>query len=352
VDRSYRLGLGIVTGTVALAAFLCILRVDAKGARPATDANAMLRQQPLPLGSFRLTDQNGRQVTEKTLDDRVWITSFIFTRCPISCPRISAVMKGLQGKLDKTGVKLVSVSVDPEYDTPTVLARYAKALGADPNRWLFLTGAKDDVYSLILDGFKVPVSDAPEPGDDHEQAEAVSHSNRLVLVAPGGQIMGYYEAEDAGSLTRLLADAKRLDPRSKSILPTVNASLNGTCSVLLVLAWGAIRRRRVKLHMGLMIAALVVAMMFLTSYLTYHFQVGSVPFRGTGAVRVLYFTILLSHTVLAAAVVPLILLTVRRAYRREFHRHAALAKVTFPIWLYVSMTGVAVYLMLYQFDFA
>jgi protein SCO1/2/putative membrane protein len=351
VDRSYRLGLGIIAGTVTLAALLCILRVDAKGARPATDANAMLRRQPLPLGAFRLTDQNGRQVTEETLGDRVWITSFIFTRCPMSCPRISAVMKGLQGKLGKTGVKLVSVSVDPEYDTPPVLARYAKALDADPSRWLFLTGPKDDVYRLILKGFKVPVSDTPEPGDDHEQAEAVSHSNRLVLVAPGGQIVGFYEAEDAGSLSRLLADAKRLDPHSKSILPTVNASLNGTCAILLVLAWCAIRRRHVKLHMGLMIASLVVATMFLTSYLTYHFQVGSVPFRGSGPVRVLYFTILLSHTVLAATVVPLILLTVRRAYRREFHRHATIARVTFPIWLYVSITGVAVYLMLYQLDF-
>lgn len=350
VDRSYRIGLNVVAGAVTLAAVVCVLLVDPRGASSAGEANDVLRRQPLPLGSFRLTDQHGHPVTERTLERSPWIASFIFTRCPTSCPRISAVMKGLQDSLDGTGVKLASISVDPEYDTPKVLDRYARALDADPKRWFFLTGPKDDVYRFILNGFKVPVSDSPDPGDAKEEAEAVSHSAKLALVAPGGEIVGYYHSSDRDSITRLIADAKRLDPSSKSLLPTVNAMLNGACAILLMAAWTAIRRRKVRTHVTLMIASLSVSAVFLTCYLVYHYQVGSVPFRGVGVARLIYFTILLSHTVLAVAIVPLILLTVWRAYRRDFHRHAKIAKVTFPIWLYVSITGVVVYLMLYQLD--
>lgn len=131
-------------------------------------------------------------------------------------------------------------------------------------------------------------------------------------------------------------------------LPAVNATLNSLATVLLVLAWIAIRRRRPIVHRNLMIAALSCSALFLTSYLIYHAQVGSVRFQGIGPVRTVYFTILLTHTVLAALVPFLVGVTVWRAYKKRWDRHVRLARWTLPIWLYVSVTGVVVYWMLYQ----
>jgi uncharacterized membrane protein YozB (DUF420 family) len=131
-------------------------------------------------------------------------------------------------------------------------------------------------------------------------------------------------------------------------LPAVNASLNALAGVLLVIAYALIRQRRPIAHRNVMIAALACSVLFLTSYLIYHAQVGSVRFQGTGPVRTVYFTILLTHTILAAAVPFLAVITVWRAYRKEYARHARIARWTLPIWLYVSVTGVVVYWMLYR----
>ena len=131
-------------------------------------------------------------------------------------------------------------------------------------------------------------------------------------------------------------------------LPTVNAILNGIAAVFLVVGWVLIRRRRMRAHRAAMLAALVCSVAFLASYLVYHAQVGSVRFQGTGAIRTVYFTVLLTHTVLAAAVPFLAAITLTRALQRRFPRHRAIARWTLPIWLYVSVTGVAVYWMLYH----
>ena len=131
-------------------------------------------------------------------------------------------------------------------------------------------------------------------------------------------------------------------------LPTVNAVLNSTSAVLLVLGYRFVRRRQVAAHRACMLAAFAVSVLFLVSYLTYHAQVGSVRFSGTGALRVLYLTILVSHSLLAAVVPPLAVLTVYRALRGQVDRHRRVARWTLPIWLYVSVTGVVVYLMLYH----
>jgi len=133
-----------------------------------------------------------------------------------------------------------------------------------------------------------------------------------------------------------------------SDLPALNASLNATAAVLLVVGFSLIRSGRIRQHRAVMIAACVVSTLFLTSYVIYHANVGSKPFQGRGAIRVVYFTILLTHVVLAAAVVPLALVTLSRGLRGRFDRHRAVARWTFPIWLYVSVTGVIVYLMLYR----
>ena len=134
-----------------------------------------------------------------------------------------------------------------------------------------------------------------------------------------------------------------------SALPTVNAVLNGLATVCLVTGWTFVRRGRTTAHRNSMIAALACSALFLVSYVVYHAQAGSRPFQGTGPVRVVYFVVLVSHVILAAAIVPLVLLTVGRALRGKFSSHRAIARWTLPLWLYVSVTGVVVYLMLYRY---
>jgi len=131
-------------------------------------------------------------------------------------------------------------------------------------------------------------------------------------------------------------------------LPALNASLNATSAVLLAMGYYFIRTGQRDRHRACMIAALVVSGLFLTSYVIYHLEVGSVPFQKQGAIRLVYFTILITHVILAAAIVPLVLMTVSRALKARFSQHKAIARWTLPLWLYVSVTGVIVYLMLYQ----
>jgi uncharacterized membrane protein YozB (DUF420 family) len=131
-------------------------------------------------------------------------------------------------------------------------------------------------------------------------------------------------------------------------LPAVNATLNAIAALLLVSGWVSIRRRRVELHKRLMLASVAVSALFLVSYLTYHHVHGSRKFQGQGWIRPVYFTILITHTVLAAAVVPLVGVTLQRALSGQDARHVAVARWTLPIWLYVSVTGVTVYWMLYR----
>jgi uncharacterized membrane protein YozB (DUF420 family) len=131
-------------------------------------------------------------------------------------------------------------------------------------------------------------------------------------------------------------------------LPAVNATLNASSAVLLLLAYRAIRRREIERHRALMLAAAVVSLLFLVSYLTYHAQVGSVRFLGQGPARTVYFTILISHTILAAVIVPLVLRSLWLGLKRQDFRHRRIARWTFPLWLYVSVTGVVIYAMLYH----
>ena len=355
---SYRLGQLVVATTILVSLGLCLALVGpgpAGAARAGHDLEA--GGGGFPLGAFRMTERSGRTVTDADLADRVWVAAFIFTRCPLSCPRISSVMKGLQPGLKSAGVRLVSVSVDPDHDTPEVLAEYAKRFGADPDAWWFLTAPKADTYELIRSKFKLPV-DVSADADRAAGAEAVFHSGRLALVNRG-TVVGYFDADDPAEVKALtaralaLASASRPSPAWVRRLPAVNATLNGTCAVLLTLGWFFIRAGRWKAHAAAMTASVVVSTVFLGFYLVYHFYVGSVPFRGVGPVRLVYFTILLSHTVLATfGVVPLVTVTFWNALRKRFDRHARIARLTFPIWLYVSVTGVVIYFMLYQLPVA
>ena len=134
---------------------------------------------------------------------------------------------------------------------------------------------------------------------------------------------------------------------SVSDLPALNAGLNATAGVLLFAGWLMIRGGRITAHRRCMLAAFTASSLFLVSYVVYHAQAGSRPFTGQGQVRALYFAILISHVVLAAAIVPLALVTLTRALRGDFVRHRRIARWTFPIWMYVSVTGVVIYWMLY-----
>ena len=131
-------------------------------------------------------------------------------------------------------------------------------------------------------------------------------------------------------------------------LPALNALLNATSAGLLAIGYVLIRRGRREAHQKVMQSALVCSALFLVSYLTYHAQVGSVRFQGQGPMRTVYFAILISHTILAIVIVPLVIVTFVRARRGRFDRHRAIARVTLPLWAYVSVTGVVVYWMLYR----
>lgn len=129
---------------------------------------------------------------------------------------------------------------------------------------------------------------------------------------------------------------------------SLNAILNAAATVLLLAGYFFIRKRRIRAHHRCMVTAFGLSATFLVSYVVYHFRVGSVPFAGEGLIRPVYFAILLTHIFLAALIVPLALVTLRRAMRKDYVRHKKLAHVTLPIWLYVSATGVLIYLLLYH----
>ena len=133
-----------------------------------------------------------------------------------------------------------------------------------------------------------------------------------------------------------------------SDLPTVNATLNTISAILLTIGYVLIRQRRIEAHKRCMLAAFAVSVLFLISYVIYHANAGSTPFTRQGWIRPVYFTILISHIILAFVIVPLALRTLYLAWRERFEQHRRIAKITLPIWLYVSVTGVLIYVMLYQ----
>jgi len=169
--------------------------------------------RPLPVigqvPAFALVDQHGSPFGNTALDGRVWIASFIYTRCEGPCPIIVERLGRLARDFDtEPDLQIVSFSVDPQYDTPTVLADYARRHHIDGLRWKLLTGDPDRLFDLIRHGFFLPVESAA--GGDAQAAERVTHSVRLVLVDRRGRMRGYYDSGDADELARLEADTRRL----------------------------------------------------------------------------------------------------------------------------------------------
>jgi protein SCO1/2 len=192
---------------------LVLVGVAALAARGWLSGRAPLverRGAPLPtLGEvppFSLVERSGRPLTRDGLRGAVWIADFVFTRCSGTCPMMASAMSRLQVALeDAPRVRLVSVSVDPEYDTPEVLREYAQGVAADSARWLWATGEKEAIFRLSREGFRLG---AEEEGV--EGGEEILHSQSLVLVDAAGRIRGYYDGMDEAAVGRLIEDARRL----------------------------------------------------------------------------------------------------------------------------------------------
>jgi protein SCO1/2 len=176
-------------------------------------ARAMRPRPPLPVygqvPSFRLTDQRGAGYTTGSMLGHVTVADFVFTRCPTSCPRLTARMAELQARLarDRSDVRLVSFSVDPENDTPPVLAEYAAKAHADPARWTFVTGGLDDMTRAVVLGFKVSAAKIARGASDYE----VTHGNWFVVTDRAGALRGYYSTEEDRDFDTLVADVERLE---------------------------------------------------------------------------------------------------------------------------------------------
>lgn len=174
------------------------------------DASAAEALPPLGVvGPFWLTDQDGRTFTEASLDGKVWVAAFMFTRCPTVCPEMVRRMRGIQEQAKQRGVplELVSFSVDPENDTPPVLRAFATAQGLDTSNWRFLTGDSAVIRATAERGFKIGVDGTPRAGAEHF---GITHGTHLVLLDTHRTIRGYYQSTDGERVAALLADAERL----------------------------------------------------------------------------------------------------------------------------------------------
>jgi protein SCO1/2 len=321
------------------------------------------------VGDFTLTERSGRSIGKSDLLGKIWIASFEFVRCTQGCPQISATMERLQEDLKRyPDVRLVTFTVDPEHDHPEELREYAKHYHADPERWLFLTGDEKTIYQLLETSFHLPAqkNTSGDPGN------AVMHSPKLVLVDRQGRIRGYFDGRpDPNSpdperdyqlnLRKLKAQVAALEQDAWYLpgdFPRFHATLNAITAMLLLLGYSAIRRRLIRWHVVCMLTALGLSVLFLISYGYYHavikqglttsFAEQTSHANPPAWVGMVYQGVLWTHTPLAVVIAPLAVLTAFLGLTGRLQRHVRLARWTLPIWLYVAISGVAVYWMLYR----
>ncbi len=314
-----------------------------------------------PLKEFVLTDENGQPFDSKSLDGNVWVASYFFTNCPGTCWKLNQTLAEIQRKHPDSQVRYVSLTCDPQNDTPEALKKYAEHFHADPARWTFLTGDFKLLRQVANDFFRVGL-DRQTHSDRAFVVDRAARPRRL----PAHRAAPRRAAGEADRAGRSRAGRRRRaepghdfrlssrNPRERAVnfsveqLPAVNATLNATAAVLLVAGWVLIKTRRERLHKWAMFTAFGVSIAFLACYLIYHFQVGSVKFQGPANVRAFYLAMLASHVVLAATVPVLAGITIWLGVKDRRQKHRQLARWTFPIWLYVSITGVLIYVMLYH----
>lgn len=343
---------------------------------------------PDEVDDFNLVDQTGKEFTKGDLLGKPWIVNFVFAQCPHQCPITSRTMMEFDKTVEKVDMRMVTITVNPEQDDVEIMRKYAEIWEADPKRWIFATGQPEDVWKLIREGFKVTawenVGTARQPGMEF------AHDNNIIHVDATGKILGRYNSTDPKEMSVLRTVLKgdretpeefrpaviaakasqeqtvrdymsqmKSDPLEKlpewaRRLPATNAMLNALATVLLLMGFSAIKVKYIRLHKKLMLYAFGVSCAFLVSYLLYHFALHHYaglrgkPFEQTGTIRTVYYSILISHVFLAALVPVLAIVTIVKGLRANWESHRRWAKVTFPIWLYVSVTGVIIYWMLYQ----
>lgn len=318
------------------------------------------------LPEFTLTERSGKTVQLADLRGKVWVASFTFTRCAGACGQIQETMARLQGDLaGERGFLQVSISVDPEHDTSELQREYAKSRGAQEERWWFLTGKRDQIYPLIQQGFKLTVYQTEGPA--RKPGFEVEHTPKVAVVDRRGHVRGYFDGRQMDDTGAPINEYPALKQRIQSLLNNegsmtaddlagFNAILNAVACLLLLAGYFAIRARKETLHKACMLTALMVSAVFLASYLYLHLVIkqGQPTYfserHPDAAVWLsqLYYVILGTHIILAALTLPLALTTAYLGLRDRRARHTRLARWTFPIWLYVSVTGVIVYWMLYR----
>jgi len=301
--------------------------------------------EKLKVEPFTLTERSGKTISLADLRGNVWIAHFFYPTCQGPCTKTLPLMRRLNHWFaGKSDVVLVSIALTG--DDPQLLAQFARDQEASETQWLFLTGKGDEALEVVQRSFFQRAVRNPDAKPGNE----IDHSTSLVVVDRDGHMRGYVDGTDHNNIFGLV-DAVRQTAAERYWRPAVNAGLNALCAILLGAGWLAIKRRRETLHIACMLTALTVSIAFLASYLWFHFAVlGGQPtrFRGEGWIRPVYFAILVSHTVLAAAVAPLAIFVAYQGLRDRRPRHVRVARWTLPIWLYVSITGVVVYVLLYQ----
>ena len=390
--------------------------------------------QPPLVEGFSLIDQEGNAVTPESLAGQQYVVGFVFTRCQLHCPALVRRMTDLKEKLGDFDGRFLTVTVDPEYDTPEQMAKYAEIYAYDvpADEWKFVTGTPEELLKLIRYGYR-QLPSVPPTSEDSIGPEG-AHSLALMHVGADGRLQGSYDFRSENDIARLrkvlrgkaeTAEENQIRPPLKDMipvkgsepsarltvpqttypvmmpaaeavdtaetvdtaealetagpeeldlaariaedadplvglplwarrLPAINAGLNGLATLLLVAGYIAIRQRRTTLHGSLMATTVLVSAAFLGCYLTYHWALGEYtsshgrPFIGTGLARPAYYTILITHVLLAMAVPVLVAIALYRAATRQWEAHARITRWTYPIWLYVSVTGVVIYGMLYH----
>ncbi len=400
-------------------------RADEKSAdSETTQVNELVKTKPLlieqedirlvpgEVADFSLTERSGKTITNKDLLGKPWCVNFIFTSCTMTCPANTKAMMELTHACKDLDVQFITITVDPERDTPERLSDYAEIYQADPEQWLFLTGKQEEIFDLIRNSFLQVVEE--RKGKSRLFGMEFAHSDRVMQIDSNGKVVGQYLLTDPKEmviLRRVLAgkmeipqenrflvpenlsnksepvsekpeekaelesaekttsdssaptsvdtqekdEEKRVEvPGWLNRLPALNAILNGSALILLLVGYRLIRQGNREAHRKTMLLAFAVSIVFLGSYLTYHWGLhhytgaSSRKFPELGFLRQVYLSILFSHIILAALVPFLSVITIYLGLKQKWEKHRTVAQVTFPIWLYVSATGVIIYVMLYQ----